>query len=46
MFEYALPLNPDFQGSTMIRCGLIRKGENGDRNVYFTERRKRRMAQD
>ena len=37
MFEYTVPLNPDFQGKVMAKGGLIRKGKQGDGKEYFTE---------
>jgi len=40
MFEYTLPLNPDIQGTVMMKGGLIRKGEHGDGKEYFTEQEK------
>jgi len=37
MFSYTLPLNPSFDGSVMRTGKFIRKGQNGDGQVFFTE---------
>jgi len=37
MFEYSLPLNPDYEGTIMKSGKFIGKGENGVGKVYFTD---------
>jgi len=37
MFNYKLPLNPNFKGTVMENGAIVRKGVNGDGKVMFTE---------
>mmetsp|Transcript_9740 Transcript_9740/g.18297 ORF Transcript_9740/g.18297 Transcript_9740/m.18297 type:complete len:373 (-) Transcript_9740:3319-4437(-) len=40
MFGYRLPLNPNFDGTVMKIGRMIRKGQDGDGKVFFTEEEK------
>ena len=37
LFNYKLPLNPDFKTTVMTNGSMTRKGSNGDGKVTFTD---------